>query len=145
MLTKMTKHFSENEIKKSWYIIDATDQILGKVAVKAADILQGKNKVEFTPNSDTGDFVIIINAGKVKVTGKKLVEKMYYKHTGYFGNMKEFNLKYMLEKHPDRVISLAVKNMLPKGNIGLKMFRKLKVYSDDKYPHKAQKPIAVTV
>lgn len=145
MLTKMTKHFSEKEVKKNWYIIDAKDQILGKVAVKAADILQGKNKVEFTPNSDVGDFVIIVNAGKIKVTGNKLIEKMYYKHTGYFGNMKEFNLKFLLEHHPDRVVSLAIKNMLPKGNIGLKMFRKLKVYADDKHPHTAQKPTVVTL
>lgn len=141
----MTKHFSSKDVKRNWYIIDAKDQILGKVAVKAADILQGKNKVEFTPNSDVGDFVIIINASKIRVTGKKLKEKMYYKHTGYFGNLKEFNLKYLLEKHPDRVISLAVKNMLPKGSLGLKMFKKLKVYADDKHPHKAQKPIVVNI
>jgi len=145
MLTKMTKHFSEKEVKRQWYIIDASNQVLGKIAVKAADILQGKNKVEFTPNSDVGDFVIVINAGKVKVTGNKLIEKMYYEHTGYFGNMKEFNLKFMLEKHPEKVISLAIKNMLPKGNIGLKMFKKLKVYSTDKHPHKAQNPTPITL
>ncbi|MCX7945284.1 MAG: 50S ribosomal protein L13 [Deltaproteobacteria bacterium] len=145
MLTKMTKHFSEKEIKRDWYLIDAKDKILGKVAVKAAEILQGKNKVEFTPNSDVGDFVIIINASKVKVTGKKLTEKMYYRHTGYFGNLKEFNLKYLLEKHPERVISLAVKNMLPKGTLGHKMLKKLKVYANDKHPHSAQRPSIVSL
>jgi large subunit ribosomal protein L13 len=145
MLTKMTKHFSDKEVKRQWYIIDASNQILGKVAVKAAELLQGKNKVEFTPNSDVGDFVIVINASKVRVTGKKLTDKMYYRHTGYFGNMKEFNLKFMLEKHPERVISLAIKNMLPKGNLGLKMFKKLKVYATDKHPHMAQKPTPITL
>lgn len=145
MLTKMTRHFSEKEIKKNYYLIDAKDQILGKVAVKAADILQGKNRVEFTPNADTGDFVIVINADKVRVTGKKPVEKIYYKHTGYVGNMKEYNLKFLMERHPERVISLAIKNMLPKGNLGLKMFRKLKVYAGDRHPHVAQRPIAVTL
>ena len=128
------------EVERKWYVIDATDEILGRLAVRVANILRGKNKPEYTPNVDTGDFVIVINADKIKVTGKKMDQKMYYRHSDYVGGMKEATLKEMMAKKPEDVIKLAVKGMLPKGPLGRQMIKKLHVYAGAEHAHAAQKP-----
>jgi large subunit ribosomal protein L13 len=133
----------KGEIEKKWYLIDAEDKILGRLATEVADILRGKKKPEYTPNMDTGDFVIIINADKIKVTGSKLQQKKYYRFTGYIGNLKEVNLETLLKKHPERVIMNAVKGMLPKNTLGREMFKKLKVYAGNEHKHQAQMPEAL--
>lgn len=131
---------SASEVEKKWYVVDATDQTLGRLATKIADVLRGKNKPIYTPNIDTGDYVIVVNAEKIKVSGKKLDEKMYWHHTEYVGHQKEFTLRQMLETHPERVIEHAVKGMLPKGSLGHQMFNKLHVYAGPEHEHQAQKP-----
>ncbi len=128
-------------MEKNWYIFDAEDKILGRIATRIATILQGKHKTEYKPNIDTGDYVICINASKVKVTGKKEKEKVYTRYTGYPGGLKKTRLKEMREKKPEQIIYHAVKGMLPKGPLGRKMLKKLKVYSGGEHPHKAQNPI----
>lgn len=127
-------------IDRKWYVIDAQGKTLGRLASEVAKILRGKNKPIFTPHVDTGDYVIIINASKISVTGKKLDQKMYYRHSGYIGNLKETKLADMLAKNPERVIELAVKGMLPKGPLGRQMYKKLHVYSGAEHNHAAQKP-----
>ena len=127
-----------DDIKRQWHVIDAAGETLGKVAVKAAGLLMGKHKAYFAPNLDTGDYVIVINAAKVKVTGNKMKDKFYYHHSMYPGGLKTTSLEQMLEKHPERVIEHAVKGMLPHNTLGKAMFKKLKVYADDKHPHQAQ-------
>ncbi|HOK56427.1 MAG TPA: 50S ribosomal protein L13 [bacterium] len=130
----------KERIKRKWYIVDADGQILGRLASKVAKILMGKHKPIYTPNVDTGDFVIVINAEKIKVTGKKLTDKIYYKHiTGYLGHLKEEKLISLLNRRPEAVIKLAVEGMLPKNSLGRKMLKKLKVYRGTEHPHKAQK------
>ena len=131
-------------LKRQWYVIDAKGKTLGKVAVVAANILRGKHKPEFTPNVDCGDYVIVINAEKVKVTGKKLDQKIYYHHSDYVGGMKETTLKEKLAKKPEQVIELAVKGMLPKGPLGRQMYTKLHVYAGPEHNHAAQKPEVLT-
>ncbi len=128
-------------MEKKWYIIDADGKILGRLATKIATILRGKHKPEFTPNADMGDYVICINASKVKVTGKKETEKVYTRYTGYPGGLKKTTLKEMRKKKPEEIIHHAVKGMLPKGPLGRKMIKKLKVYPGSEHPHKAQNPI----
>ena len=127
-------------IERKWYVVDAADQTLGRLTSQVAAILRGKNKPTFTPNVDTGDYVIVINADKIKVTGKKLDQKIYYNHSDYVGGMKETTLKEMLAKKPEYVIDHAVKGMLPKGPLGRQMFTKLHVYAGAEHGHEAQKP-----
>ena len=128
------------EVEREWFVIDATDQILGKVAAKAATILRGKHKPQYTPHVDTGDFVIVINADKIRVTGNKALDKRYYRHSGYPGGQKSENFTEAMAKHPERVIEHAVKGMLPKTTLGRAMGKKLKVYAGPEHPHAAQKP-----
>ncbi len=129
------------EVERKWHLIDATDQHLGRLAVVAANLLRGKNKPQYTPNVDTGDFVIIINAEKVKVTGTKETDKIYYHHTGYPGGLRSASFKEMMEKDPRKPIEKAIKGMLPHNTLGSEQFNKLKVYVGDKHNHEAQKPV----
>lgn len=131
-------------IERKWYVVDATNMTLGRLASEVAKVLRGKNKPIFTPHMDTGDYVIIVNAAKVKVTGKKLDQKIYYRHSGYVGGMKETTLREMMAKKPERVIELAVKGMLPKGPLGRQMYRKLHVYAGSEHEQAAQKPEVLT-
>lgn len=128
------------DIERKWYVVDAEGKTLGRLASEIANVLRGKNKPIYTPHMDTGDYVIVVNAEKVKVTGKKLNQKIYYRHSDYVGGMKETTLKEMLAKHPERVIEHAVKGMLPKGTLGRQMYRKLFVYAGPEHKHAAQKP-----
>ena len=133
-----------DKIERKWYVVDAEGQTLGRLAAEVAKVLRGKNKPEFTPHIDTGDNVIVINAEKIKVTGKKLDQKVYYHHSDYVGGMKEVTHKEKLEKKPETVIELAVKGMLPKGPLGREMYTKLFVYVGPDHKHAAQKPEALT-
>lgn len=128
------------DIDRKWYVVDATDKTLGRLATEVATVLRGKHKPMYTPFIDTGDYVIVINAEKIKVTGKKMEQKTYYHHSGYAGGLKKVNLKKMMETKPEQVISHAVKGMLPKNNLGREMFRKLHVYAGPTHKHEAQKP-----
>jgi len=134
-----------DEIQREWFIIDAEDVILGRMATEIAKRLRGKHKPEFTPHVDTGDYIVVINAEKVAVTGNKLKQKTYYKHTGYVGNLKSITLEKQLIKHPELIIETAVKGMLPKNSLGRTMYRKLKVYAGSEHPHEAQQPIKLEV
>lgn len=127
-------------IEKKWYIVDAEGKTLGRLATAVADVLRGKNKPIYTPHLDTGDYVIVINAEKVKVTGRKMDQKIYWHHTDYVGHHSQLTLRQMLETHPERVIEHAVKGMLPKGSLGAKMYTKLHVYAGPDHVHAAQKP-----
>ena len=127
-------------IDRKWYVVDAEGKTLGRLASEVAKVLRGKNKAIFTPHIDTGDYVIVVNADKVKVTGKKLDQKIYYHHSDYIGGMKETTLREMMNKHPERVIEYAVKGMLPKGPLGRQMYKKLFVYAGSDHKHAAQKP-----
>lgn len=127
-------------VERDWCVVDATDKVLGRLAAEVAARLRGKHKTEFTPHVDTGDHIIVINAEKIKVTGKKLADKYYHHHTGYIGNLKSIPLGEQLQKHPERVIQSAVKGMLPKNPLGRAMFKKLHVYAGPEHPHQAQQP-----
>ena len=131
-------------VNKEWVIVDAEGQTLGRLAAEVAKVLRGKHKPTFTPHVDTGDYVIVVNAEKVKVTGKKLDQKIYYHHSDYVGGMKETTLKEMMAKNPERVVELAVKGMLPKGPLGRTMYKKLFVYAGPEHKHEAQKPETLT-
>ena len=131
-------------IDRKWYVVDATDMTLGRLASEVAKVLRGKNKPIFTPHIDCGDNVIVINAEKIKVTGKKMDQKVYYHHSDYVGGLKEATLREKLEKKPEQVIELAVKGMLPKGPLGRQMFTKLHVYAGSEHKHEAQKPEVLT-
>lgn len=131
-------------IERKWYVVDATDMTLGRLASEVAKVLRGKNKPTFTPHIDTGDYVIIVNAEKVKVTGKKLDQKIYYRHSEYVGGMKETTLREMMAKKPEKVVELAVKGMLPKGPLGREMYTKLYVYAGPDHKQQAQKPEVLT-
>ena len=131
-------------IDRKWYVVDAEGKTLGRLASEVAKVLRGKNKAIFTPHIDTGDYVIVVNADKVKVTGKKLDQKIYYHHSDYVGGMKETTLREMMAKKPEQVIELAVKGMLPKGPLGRSMYTKLFVYAGPEHKHEAQKPEALT-
>ena len=133
-----------DKIERKWYVVDADGCTLGRLASGVASVLRGKNKPQFTPHVDTGDYVIIVNADEIKVTGKKLEQKIYYNHSDYVGGMRETTLKEMLAKKPERVIELAVKGMLPKGPLGRSMYTKLFVYAGPEHKHEAQKPEALT-
>lgn len=135
-----TKFAKKTDIEYKWYLVDAKDAVLGRLAVKIAVCLRGKNKAIFTPNVDTGDFVVVVNAEKVRTTGKKLDDKIYYHHSGYPGGIKAKTLRERLSKEPQKVISDAVWGMLPKNRLGRAMLKKLKVYKGSEHPHAAQKP-----
>lgn len=137
MSTFLAKH---NEVERKWYVIDATDQILGDVASKVASILRGKNKPIYTPHVDTGDYVIIVNAEKIKVTGKKAEQKVYKRYSGYAGGLKEIPYSEVLAKFPERILEHAIKGMLPKNTLGRQMYRKLYVYAGPDHKHAGQKP-----
>ena len=132
-------------VERKWYVIDAEGQTLGRLSAEVAKILRGKNKPIYTPHEDTGDYVIIVNAEKIVVTGRKLDQKVYYNHSDYVGGMKETTLKEMLAKKPEKVIELAVKGMLPKGPLGRSMIKKLFVYAGPEHKHQAQKPVAYSL
>ena len=129
-----------NEIERTWFVVDAEGKTLGRLATEIARILRGKHKPIYTPHVDTGDYVVVINADKVRVTGKRLDQKIYYRHSGYMGGLKAVPLRRMLETHPERVIESAVKGMLPKNRLGRAMYKKLKVYASPDHPHQAQQP-----
>ena len=133
-----------DKIEKKWYVVDAAGCTLGRLASEVAKVLRGKNKPEYTPHVDTGDYVVVINADKINVTGKKLDQKIYYQHSGYVGGMKETTLRAMMEKKPEKVVENAVKGMLPKGPLGRQMITKLHVYAGTEHPHAAQKPEVLT-
>ena len=135
----------ENEIEQSrrWYVVDAEGQVLGRLASKIAHILRGKNKPIYSPHQDTGDFIVVVNAEKVRLTGKKMQQKTYFRHSGYPGGVTTTPIALMLQRHPERVIEYAVKRMLPKNALGRKMFKKLKVYAGPDHPHQAQQPAAL--
>ena len=133
-----------DKIERKWYVVDADGCTLGRLASEVASVLRGKNKPQYTPNVDTGDYVIVINADKINVTGKKLDQKIYYRHSEYVGGMKETTLREMMAKKPEKVVELAVKGMLPKGPLGRQMYTKLHVYAGAEHPHAAQKPEVLT-
>ena len=135
---------SPSTIERKWYVVDASQYTLGRLPSQVAAVLRGKHKPTYTPNIDTGDYVIVINADKIKVTGKKMDQKIYYSHSDYVGGMKETTLKEMMAKKPERVIELAVKGMLPKGPLGREMFKKLHVYAGPEHEQAAQKPEVLT-
>jgi large subunit ribosomal protein L13 len=132
-------------IKRQWYVIDATDKVLGRVATEVASRLRGKHKAEYTPNIDTGDYVIVINAGKIRVTGDKGRDKSYFRYSGYQSGLKRLSFDQLQAKHPERIIEHAVRGMLPKNSLGRQMFRKLKVYAGADHKHAAQTPKALTI
>jgi large subunit ribosomal protein L13 len=131
------------DISHQWYLVDASDQILGRVATKIANILLGKNKPDYTPGMDTGDFVIVVNCERIRVTGNRMEDKIYYHHTQYPSGIKSVNLRTQLQKHPDRVIRAAVWGMLPKNKLGRQLIKKLKIYAGPEHPHAAQQPTQV--
>jgi large subunit ribosomal protein L13 len=130
-------------VRRDWYVVDAAGKTLGRLASELAMRLRGKRKAAYTPNVDTGDYIIVLNAGKVRVTGRKLTDKMYHHHTGYMGGLKTTSLEKLLQKHPQRAIEFAVKGMLPKNPLGRKMFKKLHVFAGAEHPHAAQQPKAL--
>jgi large subunit ribosomal protein L13 len=129
-----------NEIERKWWVVDARDEVLGRIATKISLILQGKRKRIYTPHIDAGDFVVVVNADKVKLTGKKLDDKIYYRHTGYPGGIKSRTAREMMKKFPERIIELAVRRMLPRNRLGRRMLKRLKVYAGSEHPHAAQSP-----
>jgi large subunit ribosomal protein L13 len=129
-----------HEVERTWFVVDAEGKTLGRLATEIAKILRGKHKPSYTPHVDTGDYVVVVNADKVRVTGKRLDQKIYYRHSGYMGGLKAVSLRRMLETHPERVIESAVKGMLPKNRLGRVMYKKLKVYASPEHPHQAQQP-----
>jgi len=136
-----TYQAKKEELEHKWYLVSADGKVLGRLATELAKILKGKNKPIYTPHLDTGDFVIVVNAGKVTLTGKKMKDKIYYHHTGYPGGIKEINAEKLLAKKPTEMIRMAVKGMLPKNSLGRQMLRKLKIYAGPNHPHEAQKPM----
>jgi large subunit ribosomal protein L13 len=139
-LTVNTYVTKPNDIKRDWYVVDAQGQTLGRLATRIAAVLKGKHKPIYSPSMDTGDYVVVINAEKIVATGRKLDEKLYYRHTGYPGGLRRINLRDQLAKHPERVISAAVRGMLPHNRLGRAMFKKLKVFAGAEHPHAAHKP-----
>ncbi len=127
-------------VKRDWFVVDANDKTLGRLATEIASRLRGKHKPEYTPHVDTGDYIVVVNAGKIGVTGKKRTDKIYHKHTGYIGGIKSVSFDKLIAKHPERVIEIAVKGMLPKNPLGRAMYKKLKVYAGAEHPHAAQQP-----
>ena len=140
-----TYQAKKEELEYKWYLVNADGKVLGRMATELAKILKGKNKPTYTPHLDTGDFVIVVNAGKVTLTGKKMKDKIYYHHTGYPGGIKEMNAEKLLAKKPTEMIRMAVRGMLPKNSLGRQMLRKLKIYGGPNHPHDAQKPISLEI
>jgi len=135
-----TKVLKKAELRRNWYVVDATDKILGRLASKIACVLVGKNKPQYSPHVDCGDFVVVINADKFRVTGNKMKDKIYYSHSFYPGGLKKIHLELMLQKHPERVFYHAISGMLPKNKLRARRLRRLKIYTDSKHPHTAQSP-----
>lgn len=140
MIVKKTYVTKEEDVQREWYVVDASGQTLGRLAAQVASVLRGKHKPIYSPSVDAGDFVIVVNAEKVHVTGRKLDQKMYYRHSGYPGGLKEITLRNLLQQHPTRVIEHAVQGMLPKNRLGRQVFKHLKVYAGSEHPHEAQQP-----
>src|SRR5690606_36177421 len=139
-ISMRTVFANEATVRRDWYVVDATGKTLGRLASQIAMRLRGKHKACFTPHADTSDYIIVVNASKVRVTGRKLTDKIYYRHTGYIGNLKSTSLEKLLKERPERVIEYAVKGMLPKNPLGRKMFKKLRVFAGAEHPHAAQQP-----
>ena len=133
------------EVRRDWYLVDATGKTLGRLSTEIARRLRGKHKPEYTPHVDTGDYIVVVNAEKIRVTGNKLKDKLYHQHTGYIGNLKTISLEKMLEETPERVIEHSVKGMLPRGPLGRKMFAKLRVFAGPEHSHAAQQPIPLEI
>jgi large subunit ribosomal protein L13 len=133
------------EVKRDWYVVDADGKTLGRLASEIAHRLRGKHKPEYTPHVDTGDYIVVINAEKVRVTGNKAKNKMYYHHTGYIGNLKSTNFAKLIQEHPERVLELAVKGMLPKNSLGRTMFKKMRIFAGGEHTHQAQQPQALEI
>jgi large subunit ribosomal protein L13 len=129
-----------SEVRRDWYLVDATNKTLGRLASEIAKRLRGKHKAIYTPHVDTGDYIVVVNAEKIRVTGKKLKDKIYYHHTGYIGNMKSISLEKLLQKAPERVLQQAVRGMMPRNSLGRAMFKKLRVFDGSEHPHQAQQP-----
>ncbi len=138
MKTYMAKKW---EVPRRWFVVDAQGKVLGRLASRIAMVLRGKNKPEFTPHLDTGDFVVVVNAGQVKLTGRKLDQKIYYRHSGYMGGLKETSARQMLKRKPEEVLRHAVRGMLPKNSLGRHLLKKLKIYTGAEHPHQAQQPV----
>ena len=141
----ITRSFKQSDIKESWILVDAEDKTLGRLASSLASRLRGKHRPEFTPNADLGDYIVVVNAGKISVTGDKLNQKKYYKHSGYPGGIKSKSLDEVLKNSAEEAIRMAVKGMLPKNKLGKKMLTKLKIYKDAEHPHQAQNPSIVDI
>jgi len=133
------------DVRRDWYVVDATGKTLGRLATEIARRLRGKHKPEYTPHVDTGDYIVVVNAEKIRVTGNKLKDKMYHRHTGYIGNLKSTSLEKLLDEKPERALEYAVKGMLPRGPLGRKMFSKLRVFAGSEHSHTAQQPIPLEV
>ncbi len=140
MLLNKTKSTKPAEVTRKWYVVDAQDQVLGRLATQIAVHLRGKHKPEYTPHVDTGDYIVVVNASKVRVTGNKTQDKLYHRHSGYIGSLKSVNFQTLLKQKPERIIETAVKGMLPKNPLGRAMYRKLKVYAGSEHQHSAQQP-----
>jgi large subunit ribosomal protein L13 len=138
-----TYQAKKEDLEHKWYLVNAEGKVLGRLSTELAKILKGKNKPTYTPHVDTGDFVIVVNAGKITLTGKKMKDKVYYHHTGYPGGIKEMNAEKLLARKPTEMIRMAVRGMLPKNSLGRQMLRKLKIYAGPNHPHEAQKPISL--
>jgi len=139
-----TTALRSQDIEQKWYLIDCSEKTLGRLSVRVANILRGKTKPEYTPNADVGDFVILINAKNIKVTGSKTDDKVYYSHSGYPGGIKQINFKNLLEKDPEKVLRNSIKGMLPKNRLNRQIIKKLKIYADDIHPHEAQNPEVIS-
>lgn len=133
------------EVRRDWYLVDASDKTLGRLASELASRLRGKHKPEFTPHVDTGDHIVVVNAARIRVTGNKMKDKMYYRHTGYIGNLKSTNLEALIQTHPEQALELAVKGMLPKNRLGRAMFKKLRVFPGPEHTHQAQQPQSLDI
>jgi len=133
------------EVRRDWFVVDATGKTLGRLSTEIAHRLRGKHKPEYTPHVDTGDYIVVVNAEKIRVTGNKKKDKMYHRYTGYIGNLKSMSLEKMLEEHPERVLEKSVKGMLPRGPLGRQMFKKLRVFKGPEHDHAAQQPITLEV
>ena len=140
-----TYQAKKEELDRKWYLVNAEGKVLGRLSTELVKVLKGKNKPTYTPHMDTGDFVVVVNAGKVTLTGKKMKDKIYYHHTGYPGGIKEMNAEKLLAKKPTEMIRMAVRGMLPKNSLGRQMIRKLKIYAGPSHPHEAQKPVAINI
>lgn len=144
-MSLMTPSAQPLQVQHDWYIVDAAGKTLGRLAAEVAARLRGKHKAIYTPHVDTGDYIVIVNAEKIRVTGRKVKEKIYYSHTGFPGGLKEITFEKLLVKAPTRVLEIAIKGMLPKGPLGRTMYRKLKVYAGSEHPHSAQQPVVLTI